>query len=479
MGCGDPAAPSEPLPVPRIEFRSGPAGDTIDRRLTEPLVLRVVPPEGTPRAGHVVRLSALWGLEHQRGEQRATILLDQSNNIWLDRLVLTSDSVGDVRSRLMMGPVSGRGGVVATVPALGLVDTVFIDIRPGRAVALRMEPSDTAILIGASYRFQVHARDRRWNPRPDSVNVSSGAGAELRDGTVRGLEHARVPLSVAAGSLRDTAWVSIVPRATLAAVRQPTSSDDTAGVVVFQTDGRDYRYLSFEIGEGYWKVDLSWIPPGDRVVYNGPGHDPFFFIANLEGQVAQLPLQQAIPGGHYVPDVSPDGRWIYFAGQPTHQDQALYRVPVAGGAIEQIGPAGGFHDVDTAPAVSPDGATVVYQTNRVDYNVSRLRILDVQSRTISPLDVPGVIGRWSPDGSRIAFLRDGGIHLMTAGGTYLRQVTTGNEYDRLDWSPDGAWFVGSRRTTFAGAGIDLVRESDGLRLPLPFASKLESARFRR
>ena len=60
---------------------------------------------------------------------------------------------------------------------------------------------------------------------------------------------------------------------------------------------------------------------------------------------------------------------------------------------------------------------------------------------------------WSPDGTRLAFSRDGVIHVMSADGTELRSFETGVN---PDWSPDGS------RIAFDNGSRTFVFEPDGV-----------------
>ncbi|MEM1380037.1 MAG: S9 family peptidase [Pseudomonadota bacterium] len=103
------------------------------------------------------------------------------------------------------------------------------------------------------------------------------------------------------------------------------------------------------------------------------------------------------------------------------------------------------------PQISPDGKSIVYVRRAMDIEKDRVRgalwLIDVESGVQQPLLSGGSMGgapRWSPDGSRIAFLssRDGGkpdlkVHVVAADRTYsLGQLQEGTSAPA--WSPDGS-----------------------------------------
>ena len=100
------------------------------------------------------------------------------------------------------------------------------------------------------------------------------------------------------------------------------------------------------------------------------------------------------------------------------------------------------------PQISPDGTRVVYTVGTPDRQANRvarnLWIVPVAGGTPRQLTFTGRDGnaRWSPDGSRLAFLssRDGGqqIYLLNlTGGEPTKLTTLDGGADQIVWAPDG------------------------------------------
>jgi eukaryotic-like serine/threonine-protein kinase len=102
--------------------------------------------------------------------------------------------------------------------------------------------------------------------------------------------------------------------------------------------------------------------------------------------------------------------------------------------------------VISAPALSPDGSTIVFSWLGEGVNNPELVLLRIGSTTrVQLTNDPGVEDwpTWSPDGSRIAFIRRGsgqcGIYTMPAAGGTERKLRDlrDDRYYGLAWSPDG------------------------------------------
>lgn len=110
-------------------------------------------------------------------------------------------------------------------------------------------------------------------------------------------------------------------------------------------------------------------------------------------------------------------------------------------------------EVASDPQISPSGNVVVYvrqfSDSKTDKRYSNLWIVDTNGINHRPLtsgNFNDSSPRWSPDGSKIAFIsnRDGSgqIHLLwLQTGQIARISNLSNDPAQLSWSPDGKWIA--------------------------------------
>jgi dipeptidyl aminopeptidase/acylaminoacyl peptidase len=123
------------------------------------------------------------------------------------------------------------------------------------------------------------------------------------------------------------------------------------------------------------------------------------------------------------------------------------------------------------PEISPDGNRILFlQWNSAGRS---LRVLDRVSRQETVLPTQGVDRAiWSPDGSRIAFVRNGRLFQMRSDGSEESALTFGTDDRDPYWSPDGARIVFTRgfRVFLVNAdGSGLRQVSDEPRLAGPWS----------
>ncbi len=184
-------------------------------------------------------------------------------------------------------------------------------------------------------------------------------------------------------------------------------------------------------------------------------------------------VERQITNGYrdYGSDWSPDGTKIVYDSESSccgNGGQGIWVVNADGSdATELI-------DDGSVPAWSPDGTEIAFARADPGTMVPAGDMAEGTGFSIYVMDADGTNVRrltsaehldyapaWSPDGSRIAFLRAGdGVFVMNADGSDQRQLTGPDLeiFGAPDWSPDGATIVIAVNGTKGGApgGIMLV-----------------------
>lgn len=107
---------------------------------------------------------------------------------------------------------------------------------------------------------------------------------------------------------------------------------------------------------------------------------------------------------------------------------------------------------DAYPSLSPDGSTLLFQSNRAGRNAIYLADADGANVRVIYDAEEAETPAWSPDGAKIAFVAvlggDTEIFVMDADGSNVRQITDAKGDDaHPHWSNDGRIFFNSARTT--------------------------------
>ena len=147
--------------------------------------------------------------------------------------------------------------------------------------------------------------------------------------------------------------------------------------------------------------------------------------------------------------MSSDGRFVYYVGQG-HGREGIFEVPFAGGEprrVTSIVPAHGGgssgHLEFSAFQLSPNGTAITFHTHLGDE--PGMFVLPVSGGE------PRLVARdgrwhgppvWSPDGSRLAYVKGGDIYTVAAEGGVPKKIAGGQEWWwLLQWSPDGKYLA--------------------------------------
>src|SRR5919106_120821 len=381
----------------------------------------------------------------------------------------TTDAAGRGEARLWHGGSAGEAWLRVDVLSTTVPRTTIyrgsgaVLTTPGQPAKLIITPQDTALHQGNSGTFTVVVADRFGNPRPEQAELEPGtAGISVAGMTVTAAAApSRQVVRARFGSLVDSAWLSIVPRGTIAVrIMRLTEPDYSYVFPMFQLDGSQYtRFLprgAFGNSEKF--MGPQWARTGHELFFFEQGR---LFRTTTSGSASPL-FPAPISQYDMWQQTTPDESWIYFNGAtPAAYRTYVYRARIDGSEASRIPPGPErFYENDLYPSPSPDGQHVVYSTDRETGDIFdlRLQIVEVETGVIRSLGVAGKGPRWSPTGEWIAFGRAHHVYVVRPDGTGLRQLSAYGYEPWVSWSPDGRWLAAERYGPF----IDLIQVETGL-----------------
>jgi WD40 repeat protein len=455
IGCGGDSTGPHPGSGLQIETGAN-VTDSIGATLTQALVIEVRKPGGALVSGAVTRFTAL---PNDSLPYASAIAVANLSSPYFSNFVSDStDAHGRAAVLVELGSVAGKAGIVITVPELGLTDTAWYTVLAGRPARFTLGVRDTVVSKGATWAIGVQVMDRDGNPlSPDSVmftSINSGATVTA-SGHATATAEGRAGIEVHFGTARDTSWASVVPAGRLVAVR-PYS-----GLYLMNLDGTSVTTLT-TIGD--YSVFPQWSPDGHRItIYGGNPYGSVNITAmSLDGtRTPVIPTPGSLLGG--AAWVRPDASGLlYFAGPRTDNGaMTVWRMNADGSGLVALITPTNTYDF-THPEPSPDGKTVLY-----DVDPQGIMALDVSTSTVHALGLRGSFPSYAPDGAHIAYLSGASLMIANSDGTNARVLWGSSDVDvsAPSWSADGKWILAPQ----GGGGAALVRVSDGVVLPLPFA----------
>jgi Tol biopolymer transport system component/C-terminal processing protease CtpA/Prc len=204
------------------------------------------------------------------------------------------------------------------------------------------------------------------------------------------------------------------------------------GRVLWPTISRDGRTIAFERDMKIWTYDTG----------SGETHR---LSIELRGLSATVPTQRrTLTSGFSAFDLSPDGKKLAFVGRAN-----VFAADAMGGGSSLPLPERTIAAANE-PTWNADSRRVAYVRDEGDTQaIVTYTFPDGPERVVTPPGHHDDYPHWSPDGTKLEFVRDGTeIHIVDATSGQGRIVARGTfdrrpfgDEDDIAFSPDGAWLA--------------------------------------
>ncbi|HEV8419868.1 MAG TPA: DPP IV N-terminal domain-containing protein [Actinomycetota bacterium] len=237
------------------------------------------------------------------------------------------------------------------------------------------------------------------------------------DGT--GLERVSSELPAAA----DLSWSPDGTRLAMAAA-QGSSPNDYMQIYVLNADGSDLTQLTHDPSSE--DIDPAWSPDGEKIVFakwSDDGTSSGLYITGVDGNGQTRLTDSASLDSS--PAWFPDGSGILFKRDTMGVTQ-LFLVNADGTGKRALeAPSGGYIG---SLELSPDGRKLVFTRldpsfGQKNFDIFLANTDGTGEARLTETAVPEGAPTWSPDGTRIAFVRAGDIYTMAADGSDVRRLT--------------------------------------------------------
>lgn len=473
--------------VAEIRIRRAPLfSGVVAERLGPTFVIEYRDADGNPRPNVPVLIHCT---RHEHPDEACLLVrpLGSADPTFYAYNFFTTDDRGRLTLEAKFHTRAGTSWIRFRDPDAGVDDSVQFTARPGTPASIRLEPADTSVRIGQTVALRGRVLDAYINERPETVNweVSGAAGELVSPALLRGLAYGRAKVLITYQAFRDSVSVSVVPAGVLATVLNHDGPGSADHIHIVNTDGTG------QVGPVVSSTcirTIGWAPTGDRVTYTRDENpfgcfDPRIYIATIAtGAQTRLRPTLAPALSESMGRMGWSGPWYYFVARTIGPNGELWRVKANGDSASRVGPVSTDVDFEYLPSPSPDGLEVVYSSERDFEGSPRLRILTIATGAVRDFIPSGRAPSWSPDGTRIAYIRDGKFRVRNvdlSGIELTFDTGSPNGLVPPSWSPDGQWLVVTTGSSMFGETSSwIVQVATGLALPLGWTLRHSSAAWK-
>ena len=484
VACGGGESPTPPVARPPFSIVAGNAvSDSIQARLAQPLMVEVRTTSGAPRTGVAISFVAMPPTDTSRRAERAIVVAPRTTALFAGQATDTTDAQGRAGVLVQLGTVAGSAAV-AIRTADGLTDTARFTVTPGNVVKLSMAFRDTTLMANESLDHIATMLDRFGNAPNiaasltltsliDAAVTLTASGGAKATGTF-----GRARIGVQAAGKTDSAFISVVPAATIVYV-----DNDLASMFTARLNGTVLRKFSEYVNETHAApFSIDWDPSGAGrfvIAADQAGIYQALFMVDTSGSyraVEPFSYEPAIGTAHF----SSDGQWVYYSkayhskvtGQIDRYE--LYRIHPDGAGAERVysPPTGSTGYWNPVPI--PGGRYVIATGWNAQQNWSTARLDVTTGETVQY--GPYFNASYCAASDLVAMTaQDGRLWVVKSDGTGLRALPpmpgtgSGNgTYSPPGWSPDCAWMLAVNEKNGRPVAIRL---SDGAIVPITVGSR--------
>ncbi|MEM7129995.1 MAG: hypothetical protein AAF702_26940 [Chloroflexota bacterium] len=316
----------------------------------------------------------------------------------------TGNTVGNISGNTTGSNLAepAGGSTAQALLSASPVDTspVVVDATPTDTVAPPLAPVTGRILYAtrntSDNRFRVFSQSADGVGQP-TVLVEDGVQPAMRPDGLR---------LVYRNMRSDAIGISSFDPGTSLALRFTDYKEDS--VPRWSADGNRVAFASNREGDRLWRIYTVWAEQGGATTNHGFGESPTWHpiqdlivyrgcddrgnqcgIWSMDGNGGnRRSLTNVQRDSH--PIWSPDGRFVIFMSDGRDGNVDLYRLTVSSGAVERLTTSG---SIDGIPAVSPSGEWVSFLSDRNGaWALWRIPLAGGQAERIGP--IVGQVGEW-------------------------------------------------------------------------------------